>query len=137
VTVNFDNKLVRPPPSLPFALLHSVPTQRRFLHRLVYYALPTTPLTRPNALSPESMSIETRKVIKFEVILPKGRHWAPMASSIHKIQNGILGMDDISADGESGPVEDLPLADSGLRTRLWPRCWSGLENTLNLLMPDR
>ncbi|KAH9947903.1 hypothetical protein B0H21DRAFT_736078 [Amylocystis lapponica] len=101
--------------SLPGPLVDSSPAQQKILHRLTYHAIPEPQAQpRPDTAISNDVCTQTTKVLSFEAVLAQPQR-----------DTQLFDADDT---GSAAPLLD-PISG--------PRCWKGVETTVDLMLPAR
>ena len=125
------------PCSLPYSLLDSTPSHQHHLHRLVYTSLPA------DIHAIETTQDSAKKIIKYEIVLPQPKLKAIQYTLVkpHRLTHDADGGDRSTLTGlgrsESVPDTTISTLPEAEKAELHYRCWSGFENVINMMMPDR
>ncbi|GLB36249.1 putative mitochondrial inner-membrane-bound regulator [Lyophyllum shimeji] len=106
--------------SLPPRLNNASPARQHLIHRLVYHSYPTE----------ESDEFTTAKILKFELV----------PEVLHPLRNQVGREDENDSSVHSRHWNEYSGAASfavGEGIALKPKCWTGIFNCLDLMMPER
>ena len=128
------------PCSLPYSLLDSAPSHQHYLHRLVYTALPAAADIHAIGATTQDSA---KKIIKYEIVLPQPKLKALQYTLVkpQRLTHDADGGDRSTPTGlgrsDSVPDTMISTLSEAEKAQLHYRCWSGFENAVNVMMPDR